>query len=397
MNVEDIAILVGGRGKRIKKITNFTPKPLIKIGEKCFLDQIISKIIRYDFKNIYLLCSYKKKFFFNRYHNKKIHNSKIKCVDEGAFKGTGGALYKLKNKISKNFILINGDTFFDIDYNKLINFKLRNYFGLIAITENRKLNNNLKMKNINLDKNKEIYFTKKETRLSNGGIYLFSRKIFSLIENKNQSLEDEILRELIIKKKIKGMFFDERFIDIGSYKQLNFLKKNINFIKNKAFFFDRDGVINKEEGYILDLFQFKLLPGVMKAINLLNKKNFIVIIVTNQAAVGKGLLSEQKLFKIHSYMKKKIYKFNNSTINDIFYAPYFKNSKKQKYRINSSDRKPNIGMFKKAKEKWNLDFDKSYFIGDKDTDKIASEKSGIKFYYKKKWSLYSQVRKIINE
>ena len=70
----DIVILVGGRGKRLGEITHKTPKPLIIINKKRFLDILLSKIIFYNFKNIYLLCSYKKNFFFKLYHKKKIHN-----------------------------------------------------------------------------------------------------------------------------------------------------------------------------------------------------------------------------------------------------------------------------------------------------------------------------------
>ena len=63
MRVDDIVILVGGRGFRIDKLTKKIPKPLIRIGSKPFLDQLISKLIKYNFKKIYLLCSYKKYIF----------------------------------------------------------------------------------------------------------------------------------------------------------------------------------------------------------------------------------------------------------------------------------------------------------------------------------------------
>ena len=66
----DIVILVGGRGKRLGKITQKTPKPLIVVNKKRFLDILLSKIIFYNFKNIYLLCSYKKDIFFKLYHKK---------------------------------------------------------------------------------------------------------------------------------------------------------------------------------------------------------------------------------------------------------------------------------------------------------------------------------------
>ena len=394
MRVNDIVILVGGRGSRINKYTTKTPKPLIKIGSRPFLDQLICKLIKYNFKKIYLLCSYKKKIFFGKYHRKKIHNSQIICVDEGSQKDTGGALFKLRNRIKNNFILMNGDTYFDIDLNDMLSIDINKSIGILALTFSKNLTNNNKTNNIELNNKNEIKFTKDKSKLSNGGIYFFKKEIFNYIKNRKQSLENEILFNLINKKKIKGILFNERLIDIGSYKKLYLLKKQNKILKNKAFFLDRDGVINKENGYILKFSQFKFLPGVKRAIHLLNKK-FIVIILTNQAAVGKGLITEKELKKIHYKMTNKIKKYKNAEINDIFYAPYYKNSKIIKYRKNFKDRKPNIGMFNKAINKWNIDPKESYFIGDKNTDKKASSKASVKFYYKKNISLYKQVKYIL--
>ena len=395
MKVNDIVILVGGRGSRISKLTKKIPKPLIKIGSRSFLDQLICKLIKYNFKKIYLLCSYKKDIFFKKYHRRKIHNSQIICIDEGKQKDTGGALYKLRNKIKNNFILINGDTYFDIDLDILSSTSMNKMIGVMALTLSKNLLNNNKINNIKLNHNNKIRFDKNKSKLSNGGIYLFKKTIFKYVKNQKQSLENEILFKLINKKKIKGILFHEKLFDIGSYKKLNLLKKQNKILKNKAFFLDRDGVINKENGYVLKFSQFKFLPGVKQAIHLLNKKKFIVIILTNQAAIGKGLINEKELEKIHSKMTHKIKNYKNSIINDIFYAPYYKESKIMKYRRNFQDRKPNIGMFTKAMNKWNIDPKKSYFIGDKNTDKKASNKASIKFYYKKNISLYKQVKNIL--
>ena len=105
MKIDDAVILVGGLGSRLGIITKKTPKPLVLIDNKRFLDFLLTKIIKYNFKKIYLLCSYKRKIFFKLYHNKIIHNSKIICIDEGNRKGTGGALYKLKKKNKKKFFI----------------------------------------------------------------------------------------------------------------------------------------------------------------------------------------------------------------------------------------------------------------------------------------------------
>ena len=193
MKVENIVILVGGRGSRLGSLTLKTPKPLIKINRKPFLDHLICKLIKYNFKNIFLLCSYKKKIFFDKYHNKYFHNSRIICIDEGKQKGTGGALYKLKNKIKSHFILINGDTFFDIDYNflKKTNISKKNIF--MCLTNIKKTHNNLLMNKLLLKK-KEINISHKKTNLANGGIYLINKRILNKTKNQFMSFENDILK-----------------------------------------------------------------------------------------------------------------------------------------------------------------------------------------------------------
>ena len=391
----DVAILVGGKGSRLNKITKKTPKPLIKIDKKKFLDHLLIKLARYKFKNIYLLCSYKKNLFYKFYNNKRIHKSIIKCIDEGKPKGTGGALYKIKNKISRKFIVLNGDTFFNINYQNLINTNLKNNYTCIAIIKTKSFKYNKKVTNLKISKSGALNFSKRKTNLMNGGIYLFNKKIFRFIKKGNLSLENDIFNQIINKKKAMGIIFKEKFIDIGTPKKLSFIKKNSNYLKNKAVFLDRDGVINKELGYILSYKKFKFLKGVKKAIKYINNKNYLVIVITNQAAVGKSLLNEKKLLNIHKKMEHSLWNFNRSHIDDIFYSPYYKNSNIKRFRKNKYDRKPNPGMIFKAIKKWNIDKNNSFFIGDKISDKLAASKVKIKFYYKKNVPLYDQIKKII--
>ena len=395
MKVDDLVILVGGRGSRLGKLTNITPKPLIKINNKPFLEHLLGKIIKYNFKKVYLLCSYKKFKFFNLCHNKKIHNSKIICVDEGAPKGTGGALFKLKKKINKNFILINGDTFFDINLNDLIDCNLGNNLAKICLTHIKNSHNNTIFTNLKLNANNKLNFSSKKTKLMNGGVYLFNKKIFNYIDDKKKSLENDILHKLILKKRVIASFYNDKFIDIGSIKKLNYIKNKNKFLENKAVFLDRDGVINKHTGYILSYNKFRFLNGVQEAIKYANDKKYLVIVVTNQSAIGRSLLSENDLSKIHSKMKKEIYKNNKACIDDIFYSTYYVKSKIKKYKLFKNDRKPGNGMFIKAAKKWNIDISASIFIGDQITDKQAAINSKIKFFFKKKYSLYKQLKSII--
>jgi D-glycero-D-manno-heptose 1,7-bisphosphate phosphatase len=393
----DAVILVGGKGSRLGYLTKNIPKPLLKINNQIFLDSLIAKLIKYNFNRIYLLCSFKKESFFKLYNNKTIHNSKILCIDEGVAKGTGGALYKLKNIIKKDFLLINGDTYFDIDISKLLENKFQNNICTIALTSNNKYKKNIKINNINIDKNNLIKFSNNFSNLMNGGIYFFKKKIFKFIVKKKCSLEDDILKKLIIRKKIHGVVFKEKFIDIGSHKTIEFLKKNKGFLKQKAIFLDRDGVINKlkKDDYIKSYSEFEFLPGVMDGIKYININDYLVIIITNQSCIGKGIITEKTLNTIHNKMKRNLKLKKNAHIDDIYYSPYYKYSNNSKYRKDKFDRKPNLGMLIKAIKKWNIDTKKSLFIGDSVTDYQSSNAMKIKFYYKSNSKLISQLKKII--
>ena len=230
------------------------------------------------------------------------------CINEGKQKGTGGALFKLKRKIKKNFILLNGDTFFNINYQIVKKINIKNKTAFIALTNINKSTNNKLMTNLALNKKHIVYFSKSKTKMMNGGVYLINKRIFDLVKNKNMSLEKDILNKEIKKKNVIGKYFNDDFIDIGSKKKLSSIKKHNIFLKNKAFFLDRDGVINKDNGYIKKYKDFIFLKGVHDAIKYLNKKDYLVIIITNQAAVGKQFLTEKKLYFINNYMKKELFK-----------------------------------------------------------------------------------------
>ena len=163
--------------------------------------------------------------------------------------------------------------------------------------------------------------------------------------------------------------------------------------KKNCVFLDRDGVINIDKGYISTISNFKMYPGIGRAINLINEKNYLVIIVTNQSGIGRGLIEIKQLKAIHDYLRNKIKKFN-ANIDDIYFCPYHEVFGKGRYKKKSDDRKPGSGMLKKAIKKWNIDLSKSFMIGDKKSDKIAAENINIKFFYKKEKNLNTQVRKI---
>ncbi len=133
------------------------------------------------------------------------------------------------------------------------------------------------------------------------------------------------------------------------------MKKQNN---NKAIFLDRDGVINIEVGYLSNPNDFKIIEGTIEALKILNKKGFLLIVITNQAGVARGYYAEDDLKEIHNKMKS-VLKQHEVTLTDIFYCPHH-----PEFTGSCACRKPNPGMILEAKKKYNIDLDNSYMVGD---------------------------------
>lgn len=162
----------------------------------------------------------------------------------------------------------------------------------------------------------------------------------------------------------------------------------------KIFFFDRDGVLIKNYGYLSDVDKIKWLKGVILAIKFLNKKKIKVIVVTNQSGVARGYFSENSLKKFHRSMNS-ILKNYNSKIDDFYYCPYHPNAKINKYKKNSNLRKPNNGMLIKAIKKYKVKTSECFMIGDEKKDFLSAKKTKIAFEFKKNYSLDKQIKRII--
>ena len=394
MHSLDLIILAGGKGSRVKDLLKNKPKPMAIFNEKPFIEYLIQSYSKYHFKNIYILGGFKSDQIFKRFEKKNYNCISIKCFKEKKLMGTGGALNIIKRKKNNDFILINGDTFLDVDIRKLIKSCSKNSYGSLTLIKNNFYKSNKKLTTMGL-KGKNINY-KQKGGLMNGGVYYFKKKILKYVKNKKISLEDEILPNLIKNKKICGLVVKNSFIDIGTPNSFKRGKKFLlkNFTKPAAFL-DRDGVINYDRGYVHNLKDFKFRPGVIEGLKFLKHKGYYVFIITNQAGIGKGLYTEKQFFKLHNKLKIKLQK-KSVYFDDINFCPYHPNAKIKRYRKVTDLRKPGNLMVKQILNKWHVKLKNSFMIGDKVTDKMCAKKSKLYFEYANK-NFYTQVKKIVRK
>jgi len=138
----------------------------------------------------------------------------------------------------------------------------------------------------------------------------------------------------------------------------------------KVIFLDRDGVVNKEIGYLHKIKDFKFIDGVIDALIRIQNKGFKIIIITNQSGIGRGLYTIEDFHELNNWMINYL-KSKKINILEVFFCPHLPED-------NCKCRKPKPGLFKDAIRKFNINVNSSYSIGDKETDIIAAKSAGIK-------------------
>ena len=137
----------------------------------------------------------------------------------------------------------------------------------------------------------------------------------------------------------------------------------------KVVFLDRDGVINEEVGYLHKIKDFKFINGVMDSCNYFLSLGYQIIVVTNQSGIGRGLYKEEDFHIVNEWMLDN-FRQEGIRILDVFFCPHGPDD-------DCECRKPKPGLFINAKEKHDIDMNKSWMIGDKEADIQAANNAGI--------------------
>jgi D-glycero-D-manno-heptose 1,7-bisphosphate phosphatase len=148
-------------------------------------------------------------------------------------------------------------------------------------------------------------------------------------------------------------------------------------VRKPAVFIDRDGTINEQMGYINHISRFVLLPGTAEAIKILNRHDFLAIVLTNQSGVARGYFPIDFVEKIHSYMKGLLQK-KGAVIDGIYFCPHYKEGVVPEFSIACACRKPQTGLIEKACENFDIDMANSYVVGDSYSDIDMAHRSNLK-------------------
>jgi len=145
----------------------------------------------------------------------------------------------------------------------------------------------------------------------------------------------------------------------------------------KAVFLDRDGTLIEEVGYLRMMEDLRFTPRAADALRMFHAHDYLNIVITNQSAVARGLLSPKSLNKIHNRLKGMA-KDEDARIDDIFVCPHFPEGRVAPYNIECDCRKPKTGLLHQAAAKHHIDLQQSIVVGDKRSDLELGQNAGIR-------------------
>lgn len=375
-------VLVGGIGSRLGDLTAATPKPMLHVGGEPFLDILLRNIARYGISEVVLLSRHKADVIRSHYAENPLPGLRITICEEQSPAGTAGALREFAHVLDDTFLLTNGDSLFDFNYLALHQAldPVTTDFS-IALCEVEDIS---RYGQVTLGTGERVkgYAEKnglpRQSGLISGGVYIVSRRIVDDIGPGMVSLETEVVPGLVERGRVSGKQFKGYFIDIGLPESYAQAQVEIPAWETRpAVFLDRDGTINRDDGYTHKPEDLSLLPHVAEAIRAINESGRLVIVISNQAGIARGFYSAEQVDLFHAELNATLQSFG-AHIDAFYYCPHHPEGVVQDLGVTCDCRKPGTALFDMAYRDWKIDLGKSVMIGDKESDILAAQNYGLK-------------------
>ena len=401
-----VVIMAGGRGTRISELFPDIPKPLIPIDGIPVLEREVCSLASQGFRDIILTVSYLHEKIEEHFGDGSKWGVKIEYFVENTPLGNAGALFKLNLK--EDFLLLNADAMFDVDFNRFVDFH-KQHGGLVTLfthPNSHPYDSGLLI----ADKNGAVeqWLAKEDSRPEyyrnrvNAGLHVINPSVLELsgidadkvgaVGENGKPIKVDLDRQLLKPLAGTGKMFcydsPEYVKDMGTperydavcedYKAGRVSGKNLQN-KQKEIFLDRDGTINKYVGFLRNINEFELLDGAADAIKKINASGYLAIVITNQPVIARGEVSFEELERIHNKMETLLGK-KGAYLDAIYFCPHHPHKgyegERPELKFDCDCRKPKPGMLLKAAQDFNIDLAQSWMIGDGENDIRAGQNAG---------------------
>ena len=389
-------ILAGGKGTRLKSISETIPKPMMPVAGKPLLEYQIELCKKYGLEEVILIVNHLKDSIIHYFGNGEKWGIQVSYFEEPSPLGTVGGVKEIEDQLTEDFLVLYGDVIMEMDLQRLFDFhkEKQSDVSLVIHPNDHPYDSDL----VEADANDRVtHFHSKPLpegeifhNLVNAAAYVFSPKIFKHLEKgKKADFGKDIFPNILDKLNLFAYNTTEYLKDMGTPDRLEKVTRDVTSgklanrslsKKQKAIFLDRDGVINKHVGLLHKPEQLTLFDDSAEAIKKINKSEYLTIVVTNQPVIARGLASLKDLDNIHKKMEWQLGE-SQAFVDAIYFCPHHPDKgypeEIKEYKIECDCRKPKPGMLLQAAERFNIDLSQSYMIGDSDRDILAGKAAGV--------------------
>lgn len=398
-------IMAGGKGTRISSVARDIPKPMIQIEGKPVLEHEIACLKSQGFTDLIITVSHLGHIIMDYFGDGsgispatgEPFGVQIEYYFEQEPLGNAGALFKLKDKLTEDFLLLNADAIFDVDFNRFVAFHKER--GGLATLFTHPNSHPYDSGLILADENcgVEQWLSKEDTRPTwyrnrvNAGLHVLSPKVLEVeITTPKVDLDRQLLKPLAgtgnmfcydSPEYVKDMGTPERYASVcRDFREGKVQARNLSN-KQKAVFLDRDGTINRYVGFLRKEEEFELLPDAAEAIGAINASGYLAVVVTNQPVIARGEVTAPELQNIHNKMETLL-GYEGVFVDAIYYCPHHPHKGYEgeipELKFDCDCRKPKPGMLLQAAKELNIDLSRSWMVGDSENDIQAGLAAGCK-------------------
>jgi histidinol-phosphate phosphatase family protein len=368
-------ILAGGRGTRLRPLTLTRPKPMVEIQGKPFLEYQIEQLRQQGFKRVLLLLGYLPEVVRDYFGNGRRWGIKVEYSVSDVDDETARRLKFAEPFLDAYFLLLYCDNYWPMAMNKMWQrYVAAGAPAMITVYSNKDgyTRNSVR---VEADGFVSIYDKTCSHPDLNGveiSYAILDREIVHRLSDDNVLFETMVYPPLAERRQLSAFVTDHRYFSVGAHHRLPLTEDF--FRRRKTVIVDRDGVLNRKPPraqYVRTWNEFEWLPGALRALQLLHASGYRVVVVSNQAGIARGAMTEADLAAVHRTMIEEVAEAGGR-IEAIYYCPH-------DWNAGCECRKPKPGMLFQAQRDLNLDLSRTFFVGDDERDGEAADSAGCSF------------------
>jgi D-glycero-D-manno-heptose 1,7-bisphosphate phosphatase len=378
-------VLAGGRGERLRPLTDQVPKPMVDVGGKPFIHQLLLQLEAFGISDVLILAGYKSEVIEDYFSLVNVNNLRIRIVKSDESLSKSERIMHAKNLIQPSFMLLYSDNYAQFEVWKIVNHPGKN-----VITISKK-----NPGNILIDREsmlvKRFFHGQRVTDATHVeiGYSKFDKK--SLIKEIEKTHDlDAAISNLTLADNLYAVELPHGYLSISDPVRLEHTRSV--FSSNEIVLIDRDGIINQKPAkanYLVNENDIKYISETLEFMSRVSKrysKKFIVI--SNQAGIARGIMTGEQVDRINLKIQDDLRKYGIQVI-EFLYCPHG-------WDDGCDCRKPNPGLLFKASEKYGFVLRNTFFIGDDIRDSEAAIRSGAKAVLVNKESTHLAVPNVIS-